>query len=162
MRTITRRIAAAHLVSSDGKLLFGRKRPGSGAVYEEFWHIPGGGIDEGETDEQAVIREVQEETGLNISNANISLVDNRATGNSEKTLENGERVFVDMQFNIFKVLLTTPAAEIETTESSDLYNFRWFSRAEFEELSVTPPATKLFERIGTDWLFNDHDSEQTG
>lgn len=31
------------------------------------WVLPGGGIDEGETSEIAVIREIEEETGLNVS-----------------------------------------------------------------------------------------------
>jgi len=38
-------------------------------VYEndsEFWVIPGGGMEEGETEEESVIREMQEETNLTV------------------------------------------------------------------------------------------------
>jgi len=34
--------------------------------YQSFWSLPGGVINEGETPEQACIREVEEETGLNV------------------------------------------------------------------------------------------------
>ncbi|MEU7785952.1 MULTISPECIES: NUDIX domain-containing protein [unclassified Amycolatopsis] len=46
-----------------GRLLLIRRRndPGSGQ-----WSLPGGRVEPGETDEQAVIRELREETGLDV------------------------------------------------------------------------------------------------
>jgi len=148
MRTVQRRIVAAHIVSADGKVLFGRKRPG--AVYEDCWHIPGGGVDEGENDDQAVKREVTEETG--ITEGRVILIDNKGTGESEKTLEGGERVLVKMQFNIYKIEIDRPAAEIQVVESDDLVGFQWFGLDEFENIKLTPPEYVLLERIGSEWL----------
>lgn len=35
-------------------------------VFKGYWALPGGRVDSGETVEQAIIREVKEETGLNV------------------------------------------------------------------------------------------------
>jgi 8-oxo-dGTP pyrophosphatase MutT (NUDIX family) len=153
MKTMNRRVVAAHIVSVDNKVLFGRKLPGSGAVYQDYWHIPGGGVDDGETDEAAVKREVMEETSIDIRSARLSLIDDEGKGESEKTLENGEKVLVKMQFNIFKVEIDKPAAEIDVQESDDLIGFKWFSIDELQTIELTPPEKVLLKRLGTDWLY---------
>lgn len=153
MRAINRRIVAAHIVSSDGKVLFGRKRIGSGGVYPDSWHIPGGGVHEGETDKQALQREIAEETGIDITeNARVSLIDDEGKGTAEKTLESGEKAVVNMQFNVYKVQLDCPASDVSLKDRGDLTDFRWFNVYELKNLDVTPPGKALFERLGTDWL----------
>lgn len=67
MKTISRDIAGAILFSNDEHVLIGKNN--KGGVYEDLWVIPGGGIDEGETIEQAVCREILEEVGIDISGA---------------------------------------------------------------------------------------------
>ena len=52
------------LINPEGQVLIG-KREGSHAPY---WSIPGGYLEPGETFETAAIREVKEETGLDIVN----------------------------------------------------------------------------------------------
>jgi 8-oxo-dGTP diphosphatase len=60
------RIQCVGAVISDGDgrllLILRGHEPGKG-----LWSIPGGRIEPGETDEQAVIREVREETGLTVT-----------------------------------------------------------------------------------------------
>jgi 8-oxo-dGTP diphosphatase len=59
---VSRKIARA-IVIHDGRLLAIRRRRGD----ERFCTLPGGGIDPGETGFQAAIREVSEETSLDVS-----------------------------------------------------------------------------------------------
>ena len=60
------------LVNPEGHILIG-KREGSHAP---FWSIPGGYLEPGETFETAAIREVKEETGLDIVNPVVVGVSN--------------------------------------------------------------------------------------
>lgn len=57
-----RRVARGLLITPDGRILLLKARePSTG---REFWFPPGGGIEPGETDLQALKRELFEETGL--------------------------------------------------------------------------------------------------
>ncbi|XOU94955.1 MAG: nucleotide triphosphate diphosphatase NUDT15 [Candidatus Kerfeldbacteria bacterium] len=60
------------IVNKDGDILVG-KRKGSLA---QFYSIPGGHLDLGETFEQAAVREIKEETGLDIKNPDVIAVTN--------------------------------------------------------------------------------------
>ncbi len=55
-------VAVGVLLDPDGRFLL-TSRP-AGKVYAGFWEFPGGKLEEGETVEQALRRELQEELGL--------------------------------------------------------------------------------------------------
>jgi len=56
----------ALILGSDRELLMVRQRPSVGGIWQGAWIFPGGGIRVGERLEEAVHREVWEETGLKI------------------------------------------------------------------------------------------------
>ncbi len=60
MAFVYRRNVAAAIVNQDGEFLLIRRSDAK----EEHWQFPQGGVDPGETEEQAVLREVREETGI--------------------------------------------------------------------------------------------------
>jgi 8-oxo-dGTP pyrophosphatase MutT (NUDIX family) len=149
MRTIKRIIVSALIFSQDNKLFMGQKDPSGGGVYFDCWHIPGGGVDEGETKETALIREIKEEIGVDISSKKIELADDQGTGVTEKVLKDtGEKVLCEMEFNIYKIKLDQNTDDIKVNLSDDLVKYQWFEMSELKNVKLAPPSEKLFEKLG--------------
>lgn len=127
----------------------GRKDPAKGGVWPDVWHIPGGGIDEGEALEQALAREVMEEVGLDISQATVKHLKHNFTGATEKTLKDtGERVLCHMLFNHFEVQLNENAEDVKLHLSDDLVAIRWFTLDELPNVKQIPGSLEWFEEMG--------------
>jgi 8-oxo-dGTP pyrophosphatase MutT (NUDIX family) len=149
MRVITRDIVAALLFSSDGKLLLGQSDPAAGGVYSGNWVIPGGGVEPGESRLEALRREILEETGLDIAAYEAVLVDDTASGRSEKTLkDSGERVSVAMNFIDYEVRLPVTAAESGAAPTEELVRLQWFTLDELKDEAVSPPTIDLLKNRG--------------
>lgn len=149
MKIIEREIVSGLIFSKDGKLLMGMKDPAHGGVYPDCWHIPGGGVEADETKEQALHREILEETGIDISNAKVRLADAQGSGQTEKTLkETGERVLCNMKFNVYRIDLDTDADQTPLNPSGDLPTLEWASLDKVSGYKLTPPSITLFKRLG--------------
>lgn len=142
MRTIYRDIVGGFIFSKDGKLLLGKNR--KGGVYEGCFVVPGGGVDEGETNEAALEREMMEETGIDIRNARISLL-GISTGEHEKTLrDTEERVLVKMAFHDYRIDLDVPAEAVQLRTEDDWAEAEWFSVGDLDDLKLSrPTCTRL-------------------
>ena len=60
-------VAAAVILRVDGSFLLGRRPPGS--VYAGYWEFPGGKVEPGETPQEALLRELDEELGIVVERA---------------------------------------------------------------------------------------------
>ena len=119
-----RDIVSALIFSKDNKLFLGMKPPKDGGVYPDCWHIPGGGIEKGENNVEALIREIREETGIDISQTKIALVNDQGTGTAEKTLrDTGERVVVKMTFFVYKVTLDQNSTDVNVQINDEFSEF---------------------------------------
>lgn len=134
-------------MSNDDKILLGKVR--AGGVYPDCWHIPGGGVDEGETKDQALIREMQEEIGLDVAKISKKLVRDTDTGEADKTdKQTGEKYHVVMQFNVYQIDIPLPSLEIRIELHDDLTEYKWVDLHDLAKYKHTPPSERLFKSLG--------------
>ena len=62
-------VAVGVLIRPNGDFLLTTRPPGK--VYEGYWEFPGGKLEAGETVEQALRRELQEEIGITVSEVHV-------------------------------------------------------------------------------------------
>lgn len=58
-------VAAAVITRRDGSFLLGQRAPGT--FYPGYWEFPGGKVEAGETPRQALVRELDEELGIQVT-----------------------------------------------------------------------------------------------
>jgi 8-oxo-dGTP diphosphatase len=84
------RVRIAIVIMHKNKLLLVKHRKGD----REYWLLPGGGLEENETVEACAVREIMEETGLNISLGKLIFT-------SESINPNGRKHIINMYFQGF-------------------------------------------------------------
>jgi 8-oxo-dGTP pyrophosphatase MutT (NUDIX family) len=147
MKTIHRDIVAALVFSKDGKLFMGMKDPLKGGVYADCWHIPGGGVDAGETKLQALRRELKEEIGLDANSTDFQLIDDTCEGESIKIID-GEEAVCKMKFFVYGINLNRNAKDIHIQLNDDLIKYKWITLNNLEKYKLTPPSILLFKKLG--------------
>ncbi|MEO8250950.1 MAG: NUDIX domain-containing protein [Chloroflexota bacterium] len=127
---VTRVAAYALCLDDAGRILLCRLSPGE--VKPGQWTLPGGGVDFGEDLGAAVLRELDEETGL--TGEIISLAGVESWVRAETTADgNGGGEFHAIQV-IYRVRATGGDLRDETNGSTDAA--AWFTRAELAELPI--------------------------
>ena len=124
----------AIIKKDDAVLLVKRKyEPGKG-----LWSIPGGLVELGETVQEAVKREVKEETGLEVEVVKlIDVVDN---------IIRDEQNRIKFHYILIDFLVSIKGGKCEPT--SDASEIKWFKSYELTNYSVTNTAINLLKKIG--------------
>jgi len=126
-------VGVGAIIVHKGKILLEKRKnaPGKGK-----WSVPGGLVELGESLEQAVIREVKEETGLEVEEPRlIDVVDDVSL--DEKGTVKYHFVIVDY---LVKVMCGVPKA------ASDAEDLKWAPFSEVEEYDLTKSFRAFFQR----------------
>ncbi len=115
------RISSYALIIQDRRILLCRISPEIPRAAGR-WTLPGGGIDFGEAPEYAAVREVREETGLDVRIKNVATVDSEFFTSDESDMH--------MVRIIYHAVLTGGTLRHETEGSTD--RAQWFTREEAE------------------------------
>lgn len=123
----TLHVVAAY-IERDGAVLLDQRRKGS--HLEDRWEFPGGKRQPGETDVQALLREIREELG----------VDSAVTGPAIATVRHA--------YDAFDVVLTLYPLRIDgTPRAVDVAAIEWFPRAGLRALPMPPADVPLIDAI---------------
>jgi mutator protein MutT len=126
-------VGVGAVVVCDGKILLEKRKnePGKGK-----WSIPGGLVELGEGVEQTVIREVREETGLEVGKPeHVDVVDNVVRD------ENSE---VKYHFVIIDYFVKLKGGTMKAM--SDAEELRWVTFDEVEKHDLTKTFREFFQR----------------
>ncbi|MGP1431680.1 MAG: (deoxy)nucleoside triphosphate pyrophosphohydrolase [Treponema sp.] len=123
------------IVRKDNRFLLGRREPGGDVG--GLWEFPGGKCEAGETHEQTLIREYEEELAVKVSVGRFI---------AQKHFKNERR---DFDLFAYEVMIS----ESQTCVSSVHSELQWFSLDELQNLPVVPsdalfiPALRDFYQV---------------
>ena len=118
--------SSAIIIRENKILLIHRKKNG-----QEYWTFPGGGVEEGETESQAVIREVKEETNLHVQSVKLAFTND---------IDGNKHLFYFCEVNDGDASLGGEEKEKNSEENS--YELEWIDLIKLNELNLVPENAK--------------------
>ena len=120
--------ASAIIIKKNKILLIHRKKNG-----EEYWVFPGGGVEDYETAQEAVAREVKEETNLNVTKCSLAFM-------SLNELDNKEHPFFICEVSDGKLEIIGEEKDRNSTEN--WYKLEWVDIKNLSDKWLVPIKAK--------------------
>ncbi len=130
------RVIVSAVVKKGDEYLFGKK-PKDVGPYPNTWHLLGGGVNQGESIAEAVKREILEEAGIKIWNAEPLSFD-------EDYEPNKHGVKTHYIFLVFKADYKSGRLK----PKDDITELKWMRKPEFSKARLNRPTIKLFKKLG--------------
>lgn len=126
-------VGVGAIIVCNGKILLEKRRsePGRGK-----WSVPGGLVELGESTEQAVIREVKEETGLDVENPELIDVVNNIIFD-----ENGK---IEYHFVIVDYFVKLRGGELNAADDAE--ELKWVALDDVEKYNITSTLRAFLQR----------------
>lgn len=118
------RIIVSGFINNNGKFLLVR-RAANDSSYPEFWEIPGGKLEINETPHEGLLRELKEETGINVDIISPISV-------AHFTIPAKNTQYIQINF------LCYPNSEINITLSQEHSDFAWITFEVISEYKINP------------------------
>lgn len=134
-----RYVVVGVIQNKDGKIILGKMSKNKG-VYPGQWAIPGGGIEEGETLEEALRREMKEETGLTL------IAFSPTYFNSYKVTKKYEDGRVEDMYMVCFHFLCVPK-DTNFLNNDEFEEMRWVSKEELKNLDLNEATKWLFTKL---------------
>ena len=118
--------AAAIIIQNEALLLIHRQKPG-----RDYYILPGGGVELNESFEEACIREVKEETGLDVLGLQLVYIYNNKRG--------------EEHYFITRIPPNEPilgGSEAKRQSPTNLYAFEWVDAKQLKDLNLLPVAAR--------------------
>lgn len=134
------RVIAVGLVKNKLGEYFLGKMPKNRGVYPGLWGLPGGGIEEGETMEQALVREMKEELGVKVRQIKplMFLDDTR-----NKLFADGHREKIYMIYLIFECRVETDKVRL----NPEWEEYAWVRPHEVRNYKLNAATKRMFDRL---------------
>lgn len=133
------------MLSRNGKILLGQRhadpvKASSEMHGEGTWTMPGGKLNFGETLKAAAVREILEETGIKITEADLKLI------------SLSDDILPDVHFVTAGFLCDSFIGEARVTEPDEITQWQWFSLDNLPA-PVYPPSKKVLNSFITGRIY---------
>lgn len=123
------RVVAAVITDDEGRVLACRRAPHKSLA--GLWEFPGGKVETGESDEVALVREIQEELGVEIEVGDFLSTSVNKAGD------------LDIELVAFRAKI----AEGQVTQSSDHDDFKWANKEGMALLDWAPADVPILVNV---------------